>query len=193
MIPCVAARRVIGPIAAGGPLAAEAGGEPETVTWAELVNCTDLGAGTVRKDSADGWNGSAAATRAIASGAGYVEFTIAGPWAHSYPLGVCDANQVAPAYPWSSGVEVSVRSYGGTAIVVYEDGIAASGYIAVAVGSVIRLAITPTSYEVLDDGAQVWTNSYAFTYPLAPCFLAYSQYSEAQGVTISGTLQASGY
>jgi hypothetical protein len=188
MLTPLAARRVLGPLAEGvasGPAIVT-----EDVVWTAVVGCAVDSPNTLRKTAAGGWgNAGAVSTRAILSGAGYVEFT--GALAGYIRMAGLSKGDTDQRY---QDIDFAWYLRSGTSLEVYEGGVFKGAFGAYVAADVLRVAVDAAGVVTyLLNGVVKYTSLTTAAWPLLLDTAISTIDGTFTGAKINGALVASGY
>lgn len=189
----LAARRPLDLLADSAPSLSGSGGPSlEAVTWTQIVGCTVDAPNTLRRTAAGGaWNAGACSTRAIASGNGYVEATMATGLPQA-AFGLANGNTNSSYDDIDFGVTWATG--GGTVYRVRNAGVAAIAGLTLIAGDVVRVEVVGADIQIKVNGSIKYTwVAPAISYPLLCDASTLAASAKVQGATLYGTLGASGY
>lgn len=187
----------MGTLATRGQLGTLAQAEPslstvttEAVVWTAIVGCAVDAPNTLRKTAAGGWgNAGAVSTRAILSGAGYVEYTVQSLTGGQRICGLSNGNTD------NNYTDVNFGAYlANAAWFSIENGTQVS-LGAVALSDVLRVAVSAAGVVTyLKNGTVLRTSLATPTYPLLVDTAINTAGALIVGATLAGTdLGASGF
>jgi hypothetical protein len=158
----------------------------EQVLWTAVSGVT-ASENNLTKTAAQGWGDAGAiSTRSIATGDGYVEFTISetntarviGLSRGDTDTGYADVD--FGAYPHGTGV-----------LMVYEAGVLRGSFGSYATGDVIRVSVTSGVVRYSKNGAVFYSSTAVPSYPLLVDTALFHNGATIRGVVISGSLTGS--
>jgi Bacterial Ig domain len=155
----------------------------EAATWTNLVNVTASGNSLTRTATTHVWDGGASSTKAIASGDGYVEFTVGESGTYRMcGLSNGDTNQNYndidfALYPSANGM-----------LNVYEGGVWRGELTTYTAGDTFRVEVEGGVVKYKKNGTVIYTSQVTPTYPLRVDTSLYTPNSTINNVVICGLL-----
>ncbi|HEY0324119.1 MAG TPA: hypothetical protein VGC66_24450 [Pyrinomonadaceae bacterium] len=157
----------------------------ENVVWTNAVGLSVNG-NNLSKTAGWGWgNAGASSTKAIATGDGYVEFTVNDTHSSISLFGLSrgDADQDY------IGIDFAMHPAGSGTLYIYEGGVGRGSVGPYAAGDKLRVAIEGGVVKYRRNGTLLYTSSVAPTYSLRADTAFYSPGATVSDVIISGQLQ----
>jgi hypothetical protein len=155
----------------------------ENVAWTSVAGASASG-NNLTKTAATGWgNSGAVSTRAIATGDGYVEATVA-ETNRSRMFGLSNGDTDQGYNDIDFGIDVYNNQF-----YVVENSATRFGPVTVKAGDVLRVAVAAGVVRYSINGALQYTSTATPTYPLLCDTALYDTGATVKGVVISGSLQ----
>jgi bacillolysin len=155
----------------------------ESVVWANAAGVTVSG-NNLTKTASTGWgNSGASSTRAIASGDGYVEATVA-EVSDSRLFGLSNGDTDQGYADVDFAIDVYINQF-----YVIEAGATKYGPVTVKTNDVLRVGVAAGVVRYYINGALQYTSTATPTYPLLCDTALYDKGATIRGVMISGSLQ----
>ncbi len=154
------------------------------VVWSSLVGVSANG-GTLTKTAGTAWgNAGAVSNKALASGNGYVEFTVAETTTHRI-LGLSNGNTNSS---WDD-IDFGLYLYASGPLRVYEKGILKGIFSTYATGDRLRVSVESGVVKYYRNGVVFYTSAAAPAYPLLVDSSLYTQGATFTNAVVSGTWQ----
>jgi RHS repeat-associated protein len=158
------------------------GSTTENVAWTNVVGATVSG-NNLTKTAATGWgNAGAASTRSIASGDGYVEFSVT-----SLNTGMVALSHTDPNQDYTT-MEFALLPNSDGNLYVFESGVNRGVVSTYTTSDVFRVAVEAGVVKYRNNGVLVYTSTVAPTYPLLVDAGLYYNGGTQANVVISGNL-----
>jgi hypothetical protein len=156
----------------------------ENVSWKNVTNSSASGNSLTKTAGTTGWDAGASSTRAIASGDGYVEFSVNLTSDHKMAgLSNGDTNTAI------SDIDFAIYPNDAGQIYIYESGTQiGNSYGSYTTGDHFRVAVSGDKVQYLKNGQLLYEHQATFTYPLLVDTSLYTTGSQISNAVISGNL-----
>lgn len=155
----------------------------ENVSWANAVRVEPFGNSLRRSESTNAWDGGASSTKAIASGDGYVQFTVSDVGYRMCGLSNGDTDQNY------SDIDFAIYPSANGTINIYEQGVWRGSFGTYSLTDTFKVSVTGGVIKYWQNNVQInVSNTPAPTYPLHVDASLYTPNSTINNVKLSGWL-----
>lgn len=159
--------------------------QTENVVWTNAYGVTASGNTLTRAGSTSGWDAGAVSTRAIASGSGYMEFTIG----ETGTFKMCGLSK-GDTDQHNSDIDFAIYAHANGYLQIYEKGVwVKNPERAYQLGDRLKVSVENGVVKYWQNDQLLWTSPAPANYPLLVDTSLYSPGAMVKSVVISGLLQ----
>lgn len=157
----------------------------ENVVWTSVVGATPSGNNLTKSSAPDGWNtAGAVSTKAVASGNGYVEFTVGET--NTYRMCGLSYGNTDQNY---NDIDFAIYAMANGYLQIWEGSLKKDLMVRYQVGDRLKVSVENGVVKYWQNDQLVWTSSATVRYPLLVDTALYTNGATLKNVVISGLLQ----